>query len=253
MKIDEAGPHLIVVFRMLCARVLFEEHGCMSNAVIAASPLGHLGFEVGTDGKVKAPEPPVPLAVCLENLESAATIAIRAVTHDIGPFRSAVIIGRRADELGRLGIDHLGETVKGEQKVRQLVSLERLSGLLHELWTRASVAARHSAEERLTDPELRRAIVAGALACLEIVAPDARTGAKTGRRAATKGHEAVHGTSEQKKQRWANLQAKVDKVRVQNPHLSKAAVRRNVAVRMGVSEKTVQRRTTDSGPRKIGQ
>jgi len=58
---------------------------------------------------------------------------------------------------------------------------------------------------------------------------------------AIKGHEAVHGTAEQKSQRWAKYQEAYDRLRRDKPTLSKRRCYELVGKQFGVSAKTVQR------------
>ncbi len=64
------------------------------------------------------------------------------------------------------------------------------------------------------------------------------------------GHEATHGTPEEKKARWDRHQTAVNEAREQNPAASKAEVRRIASEKTGVSVSTLRRHTTDKGRKK---
>lgn len=72
------------------------------------------------------------------------------------------------------------------------------------------------------------------------IEPSARRGAKLAR-SVSKGHEAVHGTKDEKEQRWSEYQAEVDRVYATNPALSWARIQQIVGDKFGVSYKTIQR------------
>lgn len=62
---------------------------------------------------------------------------------------------------------------------------------------------------------------------------------------ARKGHATVHGTEQEKNERYAEYQGAVDEIHERNPRLSYQAIRQRVAVRYGVSESTIKRHTTN--------
>ena len=59
--------------------------------------------------------------------------------------------------------------------------------------------------------------------------------------AAKQGHVATHGTQQEKNQRWKNMQTEIDKLYSKKPHLSYANLCKNVADKLNVSPKTIQR------------
>ncbi len=69
---------------------------------------------------------------------------------------------------------------------------------------------------------------------------DAERGVKTVRSAA-EGHAVTHGTSEEKRARWSEYCLCWDKVRAEQPHMSKRAIDELVATEFRCSSKTIQR------------
>jgi hypothetical protein len=59
------------------------------------------------------------------------------------------------------------------------------------------------------------------------------------------GHVATHGTKQEKKERWGEYQIEVNALHVKKPNLNYASLCMNIANKFGVSEKTIQRRTTN--------
>jgi len=62
---------------------------------------------------------------------------------------------------------------------------------------------------------------------------------------AKEGHVATHGTKQEKKKRWGEYQIEVNALHVKKPNLNYASLCMNIANKFGVSEKTIQRRTTN--------
>lgn len=59
------------------------------------------------------------------------------------------------------------------------------------------------------------------------------------------GHEAVHGTIEEKQRRWAQYQAEIDRLREDHPDWSWSNIKRQAAKNMKCSEKTIARHCRD--------
>ena len=72
------------------------------------------------------------------------------------------------------------------------------------------------------------------------IEPSALRGAKQ-LKGATKGHEAVHGSKEERKQRRSEYQAEVNRVYAKNPALSWNRIQQIVGEKFNVSYKTIQR------------
>ena len=73
--------------------------------------------------------------------------------------------------------------------------------------------------------------------------PDAERGKKT-LDGARRGHEAAHGTDQQKQAKRASYQQTVDDLRARNPELSRTAIRKSAAKKEGVSPITIKRYTS---------
>ena len=81
--------------------------------------------------------------------------------------------------------------------------------------------------------------------------PHAARGRKT-LSAAAKGHAKVHGDEVSKQARWQSQQEVVDRLRRDNPGLSKSSIRELAAKKCGVSPSTIKRHTTIA-PRHISK
>lgn len=74
-----------------------------------------------------------------------------------------------------------------------------------------------------------------------------RTGRKV-RGSASRGHQALYGTTEEKQKRWAEYQANVNKIQQENPTWSHHKVAGTVAREFHVTARTVERHTVLTSP-----
>ena len=62
---------------------------------------------------------------------------------------------------------------------------------------------------------------------------------------AKEGHVAIHGTEQEKKERWAKMQTEINKLHNKKPHLTYTSLIEITAKKFSVKPKTIQRQTTN--------
>lgn len=132
------------------------------------------------------------------------------------------------------------------EKVEQLETVTKLEpGRLAEI--RAFVTERLDDAERIMQREswnagtVQQLLEESRHALINAVhEPNAIRGAKIAA-SARAGHEAMHGTRDEKEQKWSSYQSIVDEIADKNPALSWARIQQIAADRVGVHPKTIYR------------
>lgn len=101
-----------------------------------------------------------------------------------------------------------------------------------------SGAARDSLRTRMERFELKHE-----KAMRKDIEPLAKSGWRV-KKGAAAGHQATHGTNEEKKARWGQQQEKVDEIRLKHPNWPKSEVARLAAKECGCSPRTIRRNCT---------